>query len=161
LLSNNPRLRPPTGSGLAGSSFAPSTPQALRAGSRDEHSFFFFDGSPLEVLLAGRQFVHSGWRLLHHPLYGNFRPHQQPYRSLLLQAGLDATTTDDGLTRIVPDEMSLRLLEEALALYQNAARVLSPAQAPPALQEACALLDRELMLLPLDQAGWTLGDQAA
>lgn len=36
------------------------------------------------VLICARDLVHKGWRLANHPLYGNFRPHQQPYRSLVL-----------------------------------------------------------------------------
>jgi hypothetical protein len=130
----------------------------LRAGSQGQglrglRFRFFFEDSPLAVLLAGRLFVHAGWQLLHHPLYGNFRPHQQPYRALLFRLQPGAVQTEDGLTRIVPDEMSLRLMEEALALYQSG-RVLSPAEAPPALREDCALLDFELMRPPLNQAGW-------
>lgn len=112
------------------------------------------------MLLAGRRFVHAGWHLLHHPLYGNFRPSQQPYRSLLFRPGPWTPPTEDGSARIVPDDLSLRLMEAALTVYQSG-RILRPAQAPPALREACALLDFELMRSPLDQAGWPGDAQAA
>jgi hypothetical protein len=112
------------------------------------------EGSPLEVLLAGRRFLHAGWRLLHHPLYGNFRPHQQPYRSLLWRFEKDSARA--GEYPLPADDWSVRLLEEALILYQNSP-VLSPEQAPPALREACALLDYELLRLTLEQAGWYPG----
>ena len=42
------------------------------------------DGGARDALTMARDRVHQGWRLANHPLYGNFRPHQQPYRSLLL-----------------------------------------------------------------------------
>jgi hypothetical protein len=90
---------------------------------------------------------------LNHPLYGNFRPHQQPYRSLLLKSNPVAVQNSGGLERVVPDEHSLHLMEEALGLYGRVP-VLSPDQAPPAYREDCALIDLELMRLPLDQAGW-------
>ncbi|MCL2029161.1 MAG: GrdX family protein [Deltaproteobacteria bacterium] len=108
---------------------------------------FLVEGSPLAVFLAGRSLLHAGWRLLNHPLYGNFRPHQQPYRSLIWRF----EGADPG--RQAAYAWSLRLFEEALALYLSS-KVLSPAQAPPALRDACALLDCELLRLTLEQAGW-------
>jgi hypothetical protein len=132
------------------------SPQVLRAGSQtpEERRCFMVEGPPLEVLLAGRRFLHAGWRLLHHPLYGNFRPHQQPYRSMLWRFEGACVQTRDGMTRILADDWSLRLLEEALTLYQDSPS-LSPEQAPSALREACALLDFELLRLTLEQAGWS------
>ena len=122
----------------------------LRAGAQAEnHRCFLIDGSPLAVLLAGRRLLHAGWRLLNHPLYGNFRPHQQPYRSLLWSREALSRSEE---RRQAPDAWSLRLYEEALALYQGST-VLSPAQAPPALREASGLLDCELLRLTLEQAG--------
>lgn len=41
------------------------------------------DDSACAVLICARDLVHKGWRLANHPLYGNFRPHQQSYRSLI------------------------------------------------------------------------------
>ena len=134
----------------------------LRAGQGPEgRRCFLVEGSPLEVLLAGRRLLHAGWRLLNHPLYGNFRPRQQPYRSLLWRFEQPYVQADGGrLRRLVTDDLSLRLLEEALALYRDSP-ALSPEQAPPALREACALLDFELMRLTLEQAGWSEAPPAA
>lgn len=105
--------------------------------------------------------MHAGWKLLHHPLYGNFRPTQQPYRSLLLRYDGSAVSRDDGgYDRVLPDSMSLHLIEEALTVYRSGS-VLEPAGAPDALKQACSLLDYELMRLPLSQAGWPLDDAMA
>ena len=113
----------------------------------------------MPVLLAARELIHCGWKLLGHPLYGNFRPHQQPYRTLLLQCNPEAFTTGCGYERIIPDELSLRLIEEAITVYRNAA-VFIPEQAPPVFRDDCALLDFELMRLPLDQVGWPVNPSA-
>jgi len=105
----------------------------------------------LPVLTAGRDAIHAGWKLLHHPLYGNFRPTQQPYRSLLLT--YDRPRSSDGDGRITTDAVSLHLIEEALTVYRSVP-VLTPEKAPAALRDACSFLDLELMRLPLQQAGW-------
>jgi hypothetical protein len=138
-------------------SFALSNQQVLRANSRKngQYSSFIFNDSALAVLLAARNLIHNGWKLLGHPLYGNFRPHQQPYRTLLLQFNADAIVKAEGYERIKPDDLSLRLVEEAIAVYRNSV-VLIPEQAPLAFRNDCAFLDFELMRLPLDQIGWPI-----
>lgn len=40
--------------------------------------------APRELLLRARDKIHLGWRLVSHPLAGSVKPHQTPYRSLLL-----------------------------------------------------------------------------
>ena len=42
----------------------------------------FVEGSSLDVLVSVRSSVHLGGRLLTHPLCGNLRPYQQPFRSV-------------------------------------------------------------------------------
>ena len=46
----------------------------------------FTDAPAQSVVVLARDRIHQGWRLLNHPLYGNFRPGHQPFRSLLLAA---------------------------------------------------------------------------
>lgn len=53
------------------------------------------DDSARAVLICARDLVHKGWRLANHPLYGNFRPHQQPYRSLVLLPCAKVTSTPE------------------------------------------------------------------
>ena len=48
----------------------------------------FVEGSSLDVLVSVRSSVHLGGRLLTHPLCGNLRPYQQPFRSVLIQGEL-------------------------------------------------------------------------
>lgn len=62
----------------------------------------------LQVLLAARDAVHQGKRLLMHPESGSVKPGQTPYRSLLLEnviATLDMT--------------SLQMIEHALMRYRH------------------------------------------
>jgi len=143
LLSNNPlmaslhgfgKTRQPFGSGL----------QALRdshasCATIPDRSFFLYEGTALSVLLAARDLIHAGWRLLHHPLYGNYRPYQQPYRSVLLASGPST------------DFESLHYIEAALNVF-NDSRILTPDMASPSFLKDCAMLDFELMRLPLQQA---------
>lgn len=117
----------------------------VRAKAREKFSLVYFDANAVPAILAARDCIHSGWHLLHHPLYGNYRPYQQPYRSLLVKAPADFTAAS-------PDETSLHLIEEASLVY-NDNTVLAPKDAPASLLDACALLDCELMRLPLEQAG--------
>jgi hypothetical protein len=118
-----------------------------------------FDTDALAVLTAARDAIHNGWRLTHHPLYGNYRPNQQPYRSLILEyptprAGNQGRGCET-------DILSLHLIEEAMLVYAACAP-LSPQKAPASLRAACALLDCELMRLPMQQAGiWTAGMEEA
>ena len=113
-------------------------------GSSTQVLCIFFDADARSVVTAARDCIHNGWLLLHHPLYGNYRPYQQPFRSLLLAS---PTTVSTG-----PDMMSLHLIEEALLVYSSN-KTLAPSNAPVSLLDACALLDYELMRLPLEQYG--------
>ncbi len=120
---------------------------------------FLHDGSALAVLTSARDAVHAGWHLAHHPLYGNYRPHQQPYRSVLLSR--DPFASDESpseIFRVSPDPWSLRLMEAALAVY-GSDRVLDPRDVPETLLRACSQIDRELMRLPIEQSGWPVNEE--
>ena len=43
------------------------------------------DCEPLEILKIGRDYIHQNYKLLTHPLYGNFRPHELFYRTILIK----------------------------------------------------------------------------
>lgn len=104
-------------------------------------------GSPHDVTVAARDHVHQGWRLLNHPLYGNFRPYHQPFRTLLLAA--------PQTSGIVPevDQQSLELLEQALAVYRSCAdRWVTPDNVPEEMYRDCSVIDRELMKATLEAA---------
>ncbi len=93
------------------------------------------DVAGAEIITAGRDLIHLGWTLLNHPLYGNFRPHQQPFRTLLLKKD-----EGDGF-----DEYGLGLIENAWAIYDSNHRPLTPAATPARMLRDCAEIDYELM----------------
>lgn len=98
-------------------------------------SCIFVEGTSLDVLLRVRDHVHLGWRLLTHPLYGNLRPHQHPYRSVLLERGEGAV-----------DETSLDYTESALHVYgAESARIMSADGIPAEHREDFAFVDCELI----------------
>jgi hypothetical protein len=107
----------------------------------------FVEGSSLDVLIAARDAVHLGSRLLTHPLYGNLRPHQQPFRSVMMEK------TTDGLV----DLESLSMIEEAVFLYRRFENTLPlPARLPPQVREDYALVDLELMRESVERYGGRL-----
>lgn len=50
------------------------------------------EGSFREILVAARDLIHQGHRLLTHPLSGSIKPNETPYKSMLLTQ--DAGTLD-------------------------------------------------------------------
>lgn len=70
-------------------------------------SLHWREGSLLDVLVAARDMVHLGWRLLNHPLTSSLKPSQTPYKTIILARG-------EGL-----DYQSLQVLEGALATAQK------------------------------------------
>ena len=114
-------------------------------------SSFLIDGSPLEVLIHVRSLVHSGSRLLTHPLCGNLRPYHQPFRSVIVDE-LHGTA----------DLESLTMIEEAVRVYQSCT-VIHPNSLGEAMRKDYAYIDAELMRESLEQYGLikTLGLQSA
>lgn len=95
----------------------------------------FVVGAGKDVITAGRDLIHQGWALQNHPLYGNFRPHQQPFRTLLMKKDEKAGF----------DEYGLNLIEEAALVYANDPHPLTPEQTPPRMAADCSEIDFELM----------------
>jgi len=107
----------------------------------------FVEGDSLNVLIRARDLVHSGWKLLSHPLYGNLRPHQHPYRSVLLEYAREEKTQ-------VPDMQSLDYMENALAVYSaEKSRIPSDGDMPEDVRTDFAFLDAELMKESLSRYG--------
>lgn len=61
------------------------------------------DGNFHAVLIAARDLVHLGWRLLNHPLSSSIKPNQTPYKTLVLAKGCEL------------DYQSLSVIEAAIA----------------------------------------------
>lgn len=99
----------------------------------DSFEIEYVEGPPSAVFARARDLVHAGWRFLAHPLYGNFNPRKNPYRTLLLQSSPDGCAVDMD---------SFEMLERAL---EN----LRTGREPPAMSQEMrndfAVLDIELM----------------
>jgi hypothetical protein len=61
------------------------------------------EGNFNSVLIAARDLVHLGWRLLNHPLSSSIKPNQTPYKTLVLARGKEL------------DCQSLSVIEAAIA----------------------------------------------
>ena len=79
--------------------------------------------------------MHTGWELLSNPLYGNFKPNQQPYRTLVLRKGQSSAA----------DMESLSLIESAMGIYRNAPVVRLPEDMPEDTGGDFRYLDFKLM----------------
>lgn len=103
------------------------------------------DGTAHDVLCAARDKVHMGWRLLNHPLYGNFRPYHQPFRTVALQAPEQEAAACPAPIAAV-DAESLHLLEQAFAVYNSCERLwATPQNVPQEMYDDCAVIDEALM----------------
>ena len=132
LLTNNPEFDP-----AGNTAFARALDQA-------RVTVVYVAAAARDVTAQARDRIHAGWRLLNHPLYGNFRPGHQPFRSLLLAPPHADAAGTGGLP--VTDPESLQFIEEALGVYDACAGAWAlPERVSPALRHDCALLDRELM----------------
>lgn len=100
------------------------------------------EGSSLDVLFAVRDAVHLGSHLLTHPLCGNLRPYQQPFRSVLIQE------FPGGLV----DLESLSMIEQAVAVYRSCEdRLLLVESLSDPMRDDYAFVDCELMRESLEQ----------
>lgn len=109
-------------------------------------------GSALDILRIARDAIHKGWRLLNHPLYGNYRPYQQPFRTLLLEAPFSFSQSSSASVPAQIDVDSLQFIEEALLIFTQT-RCIHPEDAPKKLYEDCAEIDFALIRHTLENAG--------
>ena len=102
------------------------------------------------MLVAARDLIHKGHTLLTHPLYGNFLPNQQPFRTLVLgNPGTDGRVDID----------SLGLIEKAIGVFRNyEGRWALPGQRPERIESDYALIDADLMRESLRQYGFRIPD---
>lgn len=95
------------------------------------------EGTSEDVFVKARDYIHKGWRFAAHPLYGNFSPLRQPYRTLVL------TEPEKGIGL---DMESLTLQELALEACRNDRRNRADAkELPQAIMDDFAQLDQSLM----------------
>ena len=107
--------------------------------SRITPSSRLIDGSSLDVLVCVRGLVHSGSRILTHPLCGNLRPNHQPFRSVIIDELCGPVDID-----------SLSLIEEAVNVYRSCVAVL-PSELDELTRKDYAYIDAELMIESLKQ----------
>ena len=101
----------------------------------------YVDGSSLDVLIHVRGLVHSGSIILTHPLCGNLRPNQQPFRSVIVDAESRAVDLD-----------SLSIIESAVNVYQSS-KLVFPKDFDDKTRADYAYIDSELMRESLGRYG--------
>lgn len=103
---------------------------------------YMADASAYEIAVVARDRVHTGWKILNHPLYGNFRPGHMPYRTMLLVPPIKHS---DVQTPILDDD-SVHFMEQALNVYLSCEGqwALCTAMSPVMLKD-CSFIDKELI----------------
>jgi hypothetical protein len=90
--------------------------------------------------------VHQGWKLVASPLYGNFKPAQQPYRTLIL-------SRRDENTQISADSYSLELIESAMNIFRECEIKRIPGDMPDQIDSDYKYVDFALMEDTLRECG--------
>ena len=106
----------------------------------------FIDGPALSVLIMARNLIHKGWKLAASPFYGNLKPNQQPYRTLVLSSG--------GENEIVKvEEHSLFLIESAIVAYSECKVIRKPCDMAEEIDMDYKYVDFALMEETLKSCG--------
>lgn len=107
---------------------------------RGEYQVRFIDAGYLYVLLAARDEIHRGYKLLSHPLSGSVKPNENPYKSLML-----AQKPIDGC-----DMPSLLLIEGAIETYKKFDKKYG--ELPQVIKDDFMLIDQSLINSAIDSA---------
>lgn len=100
------------------------------------------DAAAYDVAVAARDRVHKGWRILNHPLYGNFRPGHMPYRTMLLEQPKAAQVGQIP----VMDKDSVHFMEQALDVYLACQGQWALCTAmSEVMKKDCSFIDKELI----------------
>jgi hypothetical protein len=101
--------------------------------------------SSRQLLRSVRDLIHRGAVLVNHPLYGNFRPYQQPFRTLIVEMSDTSGSVDFN---------ALSLIERALAVYDDpGVRSVLPGELDPEIEADYAYVDGELVRESLRRCG--------
>lgn len=106
----------------------------------------FVEGSAISVLTIARDMIHKGWKLVASPLYGNFMPSQQPYRTLILSS--ERKSIQDPV-----DGHSLQLIETAIKIYRECQTKRVPGDMPEQIERDYKYMDFALIEDTLKKCG--------
>lgn len=104
------------------------------------------DGPAISVLIRGRDLIHLGLKLEASPLYGNLKPNQQPYRTLVLRSEKEMIGQH-------ADHYSLQLIESAIAVYSSYEITREPGDMSEEIDKDYRYVDFALMEETLKNCG--------
>jgi len=90
---------------------------------RNEVRVEYNDESLKSLLIRVRDYIHSGYCLLTHPLSGSVKPNETPYKSVMISERSEGT-----------DMRSVQIIEESLLAIQKFEPVCIPENCLPDLQ---------------------------
>ena len=83
-----------------------NNPRVFIEYSNKEQVEFVEDAGQMEILERARDRIHLGDKLIMHPMAGRIKPHETPYKSVLLEVGVKGETTDLRSVQIIEDSMA-------------------------------------------------------
>ena len=102
----------------------------------------YIEGGYRDVLVAARDLIHTGSKLLTHPLMGSLKPNETPYRSVALDVKNGPMDMD-----------SLLLIEKSIETFDKFAAVVRPDRGintPERMLADFRLIDLSLISSALD-----------
>lgn len=88
-----------------------------------------------EVMITARDLVHSGYKLITHPLSGSVKPVQNPYKSIILQKIKNSKLNHE----------SLRIIESAITKVEQFKKSYTIRDYPQTLLEDYQIIDFTLL----------------
>ena len=99
----------------------------------DSLEIAYKDVEALEVLKIGRDYIHQNYKLLTHPLYGNFRPNELFYRTIIIEESEKL------------DFESLELIENSIFKIENILKNTKKKNATDSILKDYAYIDFQII----------------
>lgn len=99
----------------------------------DSLEIAYKDVEALEILKIGRDYIHQNYKLLTHPLYGNFRPNELFYRTIIIEESEQL------------DFESLELIENSIFKIENILKNTKKKSATDSILKDYAYIDFQIM----------------
>ena len=117
-----------------------NNPMADKKYSGRFETIFLENAGLTDVMYTARDKIHTGHRLLSHPLSGSVKPGQTPYKSIMISRETGELDID-----------SLKIMEDSIAVALKQISGKGPPHWPPKVLEDFQLIDMGLIASGIDK----------
>jgi len=107
-----------------------------------DESTLYLEKDLLDIMKFVRNKVHSGHRLLSHPLAGSIKPNETPYKSILISQNKEKNF----------DYGSLKIIEDSIQMTESLIRNKKMRKWPDRILEDFSLIDNDLITSAIESA---------